>query len=327
MEVYLPKCLDSLTSADGFENVEVLVINDGSKDNTSAIAHSYSERYPENIIVVDKPNGNYGSCINYGLKSARGKYIKILDADDSFETKAFSRYIKLLQNVDADLVLNSFCYVDPEGNETGREVPMIPVGTILDAETVMKSFVATNAFMHGFAYHRRIFEQFDYHQTEGISYTDTEWIYIPLQRVKTVYFIDEILYMYLIGRDGQTVDSSVMLKNISHLMKIVLRLIKEYPHNDNVWNPYLQKVIRGRLRTIYRTCLLGRYPIRNNELTEFDKALYNLNREWFDFVNEFRYSALPGFTLSYVSYWRKKGRKDNLLLLKIKQILSRIKNS
>lgn len=93
MEKFLPYCLDSLLIESRLEDVEVLVINDGSTDRTSAIAHEYEERLHGIVRVIDKNNGNYGSCINVGLKEAAGRYIKILDADDSFDTDNFGLFI------------------------------------------------------------------------------------------------------------------------------------------------------------------------------------------------------------------------------------------
>ena len=100
MEKFLPYCLDSLLIGQGTEDVEVLVVNDGSADRTSAIAHGYEERYPEVFRVIDKENGNYGSCVNRGLKEATGKYVKILDADDSFEDGAFALLDPLAHRVE-----------------------------------------------------------------------------------------------------------------------------------------------------------------------------------------------------------------------------------
>lgn len=77
MEKYLRRCLDSLIiDEEGMKQLEVLVINDGSKDSSSQIAHEYQDKYPDTYRVIDKENGNYGSCINIGLKEAKGKYVK-----------------------------------------------------------------------------------------------------------------------------------------------------------------------------------------------------------------------------------------------------------
>lgn len=83
MEKYLRRCLNSLIiDEEGMKQLEVLVINDGSKDSSSQIAHEYQNKYPDTYRVIDKENGNYGSCVNKGIVKATGKYFKILDADD-----------------------------------------------------------------------------------------------------------------------------------------------------------------------------------------------------------------------------------------------------
>ena len=83
MAELLPRCLDSLVTAQGADaTLEAVVVNDGSKDNSLAVAQDYQKRYPNIITVIDKPNGNYGSTINAALPVAKGKYVKVLDSDD-----------------------------------------------------------------------------------------------------------------------------------------------------------------------------------------------------------------------------------------------------
>ena len=108
MEKYLDKCLTSLIISDKklFESLEVLVVIDGAKDRSSEIAHNYQEKYPNVIRVIDKENGNYGSCVNRGLLEAVGKYFLVLDADDSFDNDCFLEYLKNIQNLDVDLIIN-----------------------------------------------------------------------------------------------------------------------------------------------------------------------------------------------------------------------------
>ena len=116
MEAYLNRCLDSLLISDEqMQLLEVLVINDGSKDKSYAIAHEYEAKYPNTFRVIDKENGNYGSCVNRGLKEASGQYIKVLDADDWFDTTEFEKYLKQLQSVEVDMVLTPYSIVNENG--------------------------------------------------------------------------------------------------------------------------------------------------------------------------------------------------------------------
>ena len=113
MERYLRKCLSSICVADAclFDLLDIIVVNDGSTDSTLAIAHEFENRYPSVFRVIDKPNGHYGSCVNCGLAASTGCYVKILDADDSFDTENFARFLADLQALSqnkqaADVVLS-----------------------------------------------------------------------------------------------------------------------------------------------------------------------------------------------------------------------------
>ena len=105
MESLLGECLDSLLVHKNLDKLDILVVNDGSKDKSSQIAHDYEHKYPGVITVIDKENGNYGSCINAVLPLAQGKYVKVLDADDKFNTINLDLFLNLLGDIESDLVL------------------------------------------------------------------------------------------------------------------------------------------------------------------------------------------------------------------------------
>ena len=88
MEKYVGRCLDSVLHTAMTNTIEVLLINDGSKDSTLRIAQEYATKWPETLRVINKPNGGWGSAINCAISEAAGKYFKILDADDWFDTQA-----------------------------------------------------------------------------------------------------------------------------------------------------------------------------------------------------------------------------------------------
>ena len=97
MEEYLAKCCESVVVApELMERLEVLVVNDGSTDGTSEIAHVFERRYPGSFRVIDKQNGHYGSCVNRGLAEAKGEFVKLLDADDTYDKAEFERHLKFL---------------------------------------------------------------------------------------------------------------------------------------------------------------------------------------------------------------------------------------
>lgn len=206
MEKYLDKCLTSLVIEDRelMKQLEILVVIDGSKDRSSEIAHTYQVRYPQTFIVIDKENGNYGSCINRGLKEAAGKYIKVLDADDCYNSKSLQQHLELLRIVDVDLILTSYVIVNEKGQiKSKRTFPLYPYKEYFFDEICVNSGVV-DAEMHAVTYKTENLKNIDYKQTEGISYTDQEWIFMPMTTVRTVIYQPVYLYEYLVGREGQT---------------------------------------------------------------------------------------------------------------------------
>ncbi len=205
MEHYLDKCVSSLLSIEShlWRKTEIIVVNDGSNDNTSLKAHSYCGQYPDVIKVIDKDNGNYGSCINAGLACALGKYIKVLDADDWFDTGAYASFLNQLESLDVDLIVTEYNKVDANGMvlfSTHHCNPKKLKLTTLDSCHDYWS-------MHSLCYRTELLRNHRYEQTTGISYTDTEWSIIPLMYVKQIAILPDYLYQYLVGRDGQTMES------------------------------------------------------------------------------------------------------------------------
>lgn len=223
MEAYIGKCLDSLLIPE-FDQVEVLVVNDGSKDRSSEIAHSYADRYPESIRVIDKPNGNYGSCINAALPQCTGRYVKVLDADDTFDTAAFSKFVRTLATCNEDMIITGYYEVDTNG-ETTKIIDLdyfdiLPGHTYNNIDEAHSSFLRISVGMHRICYNSQIFSRFTYKQTEGISYTDVQWSIVPSAFCMSFKFIDLNLYRYLLGREGQTMGITQRIKHFNQLFKI-----------------------------------------------------------------------------------------------------------
>lgn len=228
MEAYIGKCLDSLLIPE-FGQVEVWVVNDGSKDRSSEIAHSYADRYPDSIHVLDKPNGNYGSCINAALPLCTGRYIKILDADDTFNKTVFSKFVNALRHCDEDVIITNFeiVYADGEIKQKSEFSDSTKLDISIDfieaSTTVASKFIQ----MHRLAYKSSVFDLFNYKQTEGISYTDTQWSIMPMAFCRTFRCIDLYVYHYLTGREGQTMTPENIRRSLTHFFKALEDLISE----------------------------------------------------------------------------------------------------
>lgn len=313
MEKYLRHCLDSLLIDEGLDDVEVLVINDGSKDSSLAIAQEYESKYPLTFRVIDKENGNYGSCINRGLKEATGKYIKVLDADDSFNTEAFHEYISVLKNIDVDLFLTDFLFVDKSGKEIkSRKYDYIPANKILDFEKLCSGGLdMIRIMMHAVTYKRENLIKMNYKQTEGISYTDNEWIFTPMLKVRTVYHLNKLLYLYLIGREGQTVETRVRCKNFKQEIKVTADMISQIQSVPNK-NPSIEIVLytmlHKRIGLLYELALVtGKKFIDNNLVVEFDDFIKQRDPNLYCSFNDLHIGNRCKFY--YVKFWRNNKRK------------------
>lgn len=335
MEKYLNKCLDSLLIPE-LDQVEVLVVNDGSKDGSSEIAHSYESRYPDSFRVIDKQNGNYGSCINAALPLVKGRYVKILDADDSFDTKAFNEFVRLLPEMNVDVIFTGFNKVDEEGNEINK-INSTSEKKILNRNLSLSDLpvdvLASSSQMHKITYLTEVFQRFTYHQTEGISYTDTEWAILPLSFCTTFYYLDLQLYQYLYGRDGQTMSAESIKRNFNNFCIVGKKLISDYlMQHEHIKNKsFLRKRIQNYCLLIFRLSLKSWDCDVAMDLKDFDIYIKEKIPQVYQNLMLIPYDEISHF--KFIKYIRQKNYSNKMqipfmvkLKLSIKYRLRRILN-
>ena len=313
MESYLHKCLDSLIVKDkNMHLLEVLVINDGSKDSSSQIAHTYEERYPQSFRVIDKENGNYGSCINRGLKEATGKYIKVLDADDSFDKSSLNDFISFLDSHDADLFITDFQQVHDDGEIVLQNKCPFPSNQVLS----LSDYYLTDYFkylqMHSVTYKRENLIDIGYIQTEGISYTDAQWVFLPISSVKTLLYCPFMLYNYLIGREGQTMAMDVFAKSLPQLMRMTVGRVKMYENYhlaNSMYHEYYISKLSETLKYIYRYILVVDNHLIDH-LRQFDSEIKNASISFYNYSNDIVLFDKVPFKL--IKMWREMGKKEKL---------------
>lgn len=232
MEEYLGNNLKQLVAAKHLDKIEIIVVNDGSKDKTSDIAHHFQRLHPNNIVVIDKENAHYGSCINAGLNIARGKYFRILDADDWFKPEDLDKFVEKLEHCDADLVvtLRTEITIGKDGTPKQKQFPIngIEYGKIYDASTfTIKDYSKKVEFnMHSMTYKTDILHKVNLSLPTGICYTDLLYCLIPLSSIKDLVVYDIYLYNYLVGREGNSTNAIALKKNLSHISQVLLLMFK-----------------------------------------------------------------------------------------------------
>ena len=318
MEAYLPKCLGSLIVDDNelLQKLDVIVVNDGSKDRTSEIAHEFEARYPGVFRVIDKANGHYGSCINAGLAAAAGTFIKVLDADDYYLTDNFKDYLALVDaeckkgEMCADLILNDW----EEDVGTGRPPYIVSFSyltgrpcSIADIE-----FYGDHRFeMFAVAYRTAILRHIGYHQPEGITHTDKLWINLPMSQVHRIAVVDKIVYHYYVGRPGNTCNAEEYYRTYHVQMDMLMRMITQYNEVKTTLDEQAEVFFRNHLRyragRAYAVHLIERSPLlKKDALKTLDDFLRENARWLYEEMGERTISRKLAY--HYIRDWRRKQR-------------------
>ena len=282
MEKYLDKCLSSLVLEDKelMRQLEVLVVNDGSKDRSSEIAHSYENQFPETFYVIDKENGGHGSCCNVGLKEAHGKYIHFLDSDDWFDAN-IKLFIKKLLTIDADVFITKRVDEYVEIGTSKIHQHNVEYDKLCKVDEIDYSSIDHTLFsIHESTYRTGLLRDNKIIFMENCSYDDTILRVAPYPNVKKIYFVDLVLYHYLLGRPGQSMAIDVYKRKLGQLESNIIHLL-DYVSEMNKSNlaPNVMNYIK-RIFTIHANKILKDYiriktPTRRSDVLRCYNVLTN----------------------------------------------------
>ncbi len=236
-EDYLSGCLDTIPM---LPEIEVIIVDDGSKDSTAQIAQDFASRYTNVVRVISKPNGGHGSAINAGLAEARGRYLKVLDSDDHFDTEVALELIEAIRtHSGVDLFVTNFIY-DKAGKLNKHGVHFrraLPVGRVCGWNEIKKFGVADVLLMHSLCYRTEVLRGMEFSLPEHTFYVDNLYAFAPLARTETIFYLDRDLYRYFIGRPDQSVNEEVQLRRIQQQLKVNRMMISQLPEADGLPKP------------------------------------------------------------------------------------------
>ncbi len=303
---YMERCIQSLL--EGGNDVEIIIVDDGSTDRTPDIADYYEKKYPEIVRVVHKENGGHGSGVNKGLELATGKYFKVVDSDDWLDRDAYLMLLKQLKRLcrqkdstkHPDLLVCNYIY-DHYNEGTCKQVHyrnVFPAGKLCNWNHMGHFRMSQYLIMHALIFRTEVLIQSGIRLPEHTFYVDNLFANQPLANVKTICYLDLDLYHYFLGREDQSVNAKVLMKRIDQqilVTKLVtkcsdLRQIKkEYPKLEK----YLCRNISIMLAISSIHLLLmqtkearGKRKKLWEEIKEYDHALYY----------RLKYSTVSGFT-------------------------------
>ena len=231
-EGFMRKCIESLLP--GGEEVEIIIVNDGSKDGTAAIADEYAEKYPTIVKAVHQENGGHGEAVNAGLRNATGLYYKVVDSDDWVNEEAYLAILKKLAELVksgemVDMFISNYVY-EKEGKKRKKVMQYrtaFPTDQVFTWNDVKFLHVGQYILMHSVIYRTQMLKDCGLELPKHTFYVDNVYVYHPLPYVKKLYYMDVNFYRYYIGREGQSVQEQIMIGRIDQQIRVNKILIDD----------------------------------------------------------------------------------------------------
>lgn len=258
---FLPKCIGSMLHPQIMDKVEIIVVNDGSGDDTQAVAEEFVAQYPNTVRLINQENKGHGGALNTGCSAAQGKYLKVIDADDWVETENLPQFLAFLEDCNSDVVLTHHDTHDISTGEVKnwKSYPKT-FGKGYTLEHIMlhpQNFDRSLTF-HGITYRTDFYQAQGIRLSEKVFYEDHEYATFACCKAATVTPLDIFVYHYRIGDVQQSVSDANQLKRLSHMQTVLERFLKEYrnlPTTDG-GRSYFELKAQGVLLAYITTVML-----------------------------------------------------------------------
>ncbi|MDE5679986.1 MAG: glycosyltransferase [Lachnospiraceae bacterium] len=299
-EDYMKRCLDSLLFCG--EDGEIIIIDDGSTDDTGAIADEYEAVYPNIVTVVHKANGGHGSGINAGLRIASGRFFKVVDSDDWLDRKALERLMKCLkqQKDGVDMVVCNYVYDHLHENRQKS----VSFSNIFPEEKIcgwqdMRMFKPSQYLvMHALVFRTALLRESGVKLPAHTFYVDNLFAYKPLPYVQKIMYLDVDLYHYFLGREDQSVNEESYKKRIDQQIAVT-KLVADSVDLELVRGKS-RKLFRYMLRNISIMISISSVYLCMIQTTEADRkrrALWEyIKKKDISLYRRLRYTTLSGLT-------------------------------
>lgn len=259
----------------GGDDIEILIVDDGSSDKTLQIAREFETKYPNIVRAIHKENGGHGSAVNTGIANASGLYFKVLDSDDWFDTESLQKVIQFLrhivtESISLDMLISNYVYEKPSIHKRKiiNYTSAIPKEKFFTWNDVKHFRMSQNLLMHSIIYKTKLLRDCHLHLPEHTFYVDNIFAFTPLPFVKKMYYLNVNLYRYYIGREDQSVNEAIMTKRIDQQIKVTKLMIDS--HN-------LMSIHNKKLRS-YMIKYLAMMMIVSSALLVKDGSAENLKK-------------------------------------------------
>ena len=227
----LGRCVESMLCPEILDKLDIIIVNDGSSDDTAVVAQTYCDRYPDSVRLISQENKGHGGALNTGCAAATGKYLKVIDADDWVETENLPAFLAALESCESDVVLTHHytCNISTGETRNWKSYPET-FGKTLSMEQIMaqpNDFFRSLTF-HGITYRTEFYRQQGMPLSEHIFYEDQEYSTVPCCSAESITCLDLFIYDYRIGDMNQSMSDANQLKRLSHSETVMDRLLREY---------------------------------------------------------------------------------------------------
>ena len=292
-EKYIKRCMDSILVDEITKDIEIILVNDGSKDGSLNILNEYKEKYPQTVVVIDKENGGHGSTINAGLRIASGKYFRVIDSDDWVNSRDFVLYVKKLRDEESDLIVTNYTKetisnaVSESIEWKGLEEDKIYNFDEFSLELLQKDyFVMANS-----TYKTEVLRKSKLNLLEKTFYVDMQYNVVPVLYVNNFKFWKYDIYRYFIGRPDQSMNLQNFVRNRANHESVMKYLIEYYTENENKFSKnkkeYIRQILFYMLTTHYYIYCVYSKKDKNKiyrEIKTFDIYLKKINIELYNMM-------------------------------------------
>lgn len=241
MTEYLERCVMSLIAAKRNDDIEVLIVDDGSSDGTLEMAQKFEARYPGIVRAIHQENKGHGGAVNTGIAAASGMYVKVVDADDWVGPESLEQVMAVLrEEADStepiDMLVTNYVY-DKVGKRNKHVVNFhhaMKAGERLTWNDLGHFGLAEYILMHALTYRTAVVRESGMQLPEHTFYVDFIYAYQPFPWVKTMKYLDTPFYHYFIGRDGQSVQTDVMIRRVDQLRLVNQCMVRATPERGTV---------------------------------------------------------------------------------------------
>lgn len=208
--------------------LEVLCLNNASEDDSKQIIERFVTHYPEIFTLIDRDSRGYGSSINAAIQRARGKYFRIVDADDWVDTQELVKFVDALETCVCDVVLTDYQIVNMQN---GEMTPVRASDYGIEYEKITESFEApcqTLPSIHSTTYLTQLLQKSGFYMQDGIFFVDEEYVILPYLNARTVVYYHFDIYRYQVANPAQSTSPRNRAKYQEHREKVLRRLLRAY---------------------------------------------------------------------------------------------------